>query len=115
VVQLGKALRLEPKVNPIKRNQAMEEQVGAGLGMAIALLIWVVFGAIVGWLASLVVKGTGLGLPLDIVLGIVGAVVGGWLSQALGISIGSGIVSALLTAVIGAVLVLVIVKFVRKA
>ena len=77
----------------------MEEQVGKGLGIAVAVLIWVVFGAICGWIASMLVKGTGLGLVKDILLGIVGAVVGGWLFQALGISIGSGILSALIASV----------------
>ena len=56
----------------------MEEQVGAGMGIFVFLLILAVFGAIVGWIASMLIKGTGLGLAGDIVLGIVGSVLGGW-------------------------------------
>ena len=43
----------------------MEEQVGTGTGIAVAVVIWVVFGAVCGWIASMVVKGTGLGLGKD--------------------------------------------------
>jgi uncharacterized membrane protein YeaQ/YmgE (transglycosylase-associated protein family) len=41
-------------------------------------LLWIVFGAIVGWLAS-VVMGTNKsqGLLMDIVLGLIGALAGG--------------------------------------
>ena len=92
----------------------MEEQVGAGLGIAFALLIWAVFGAFVGFVASKIVKGTGLGLGLDIVLGIVGAVFGGWLFQTLGISRGNEYISALFAAILGAVLVLIVIKAIRK-
>ena len=47
--------------------------VGAGMGFLIALLFICVFGAIVGWIAGLIVKGSGYGLLGDIVIGIVGA------------------------------------------
>ena len=43
------------------------------------LLIWIIVGAIAGWLAGLIVKGYGFGLVGNIVLGIVGAFLGGWL------------------------------------
>ena len=92
-----------------------EEQVGTGMGVAAVLLIMAVFGGIVGWLASLLVKGTGLGLFGDIVLGIVGAVVGGWLFQLLGLNLGGGILGSLVPALVGAVLVLLIVKMIKKA
>ena len=39
------------------------------------ILLWIVFGAIVGWIASMFM-GTNEGLVLDIILGIVGAVLG---------------------------------------
>lgn len=49
------------------------------------ILLWVVFGALAGWLAS-IIMGTNArqGLLGDILLGIVGAVVGGFLMSLLG-------------------------------
>lgn len=72
--------------------------------------IWLVIGAIAGWLASLIVKSGGLGLIGDIIVGLIGAVIGGYLLQALGIEIGEGYFSAVVDAVIGAVILLVIVR-----
>ena len=37
------------------------------------LIIWLIVGAIAGWLAGMVVKGGGFGLIGDIIVGIVGA------------------------------------------
>jgi uncharacterized membrane protein YeaQ/YmgE (transglycosylase-associated protein family) len=44
------------------------------------ILLWIVFGALVGWIASMFM-GTNAqqGLLLNIVVGIVGAVLGGWI------------------------------------
>jgi uncharacterized membrane protein YeaQ/YmgE (transglycosylase-associated protein family) len=79
------------------------------------IIIWLIVGAIAGWLAGLLVKGGGFGLIGDIVVGIVGAVIGGWLAGVLGISIGSGLVASIITAVIGAVILLVIVRAIKRA
>ena len=54
------------------------------------LIIWLIVGAIAGWLAGLIVKGYGFGLIGNIVVGIIGAVIAGWLLPRLGIVIGSG-------------------------
>ena len=89
-----------------------EQMIGSGLGIVIAILIIAVFGGIVGWLASWLIKGTGLGLWKDILLGIVGANVGGWLFHLLGIST-SNIVGSLVAAVAGAVVTLLVIKTVR--
>jgi uncharacterized membrane protein YeaQ/YmgE (transglycosylase-associated protein family) len=79
------------------------------------LLIWLVIGAIAGWLAGTLVKGGGFGLVGDIIVGIVGAFVGGFLAGALHISIGSGIVSSILTATVGAVLLILLVRMIKRA
>ena len=57
-----------------------------------ALLIWLIVGAVAGWLAGLIVKGYGFGLIGNIVVGIIGAVIAGWLLPKLGISLGGTIV-----------------------
>ncbi|RVC94693.1 GlsB/YeaQ/YmgE family stress response membrane protein, partial [Mesorhizobium sp. M2A.F.Ca.ET.029.05.1.1] len=40
-----------------------------------SLLVFIIIGAIAGWLAGLIVKGFGFGLVGNIVVGIVGALI----------------------------------------
>lgn len=79
-----------------------------------ALIIWLIVGALAGWIAGLIVKGYGFGLIGNIVVGIIGAVIAGWLLPRLGIVIGSGFVAAVINAIIGAVILLVIIGLVRR-
>jgi uncharacterized membrane protein YeaQ/YmgE (transglycosylase-associated protein family) len=79
------------------------------------IIIWLVVGAIAGWLAGMVVKGGGFGLIGDIIVGIVGAVIAGWLLPRLGIIIGGGFIAAVIDAFIGAVILLLIVKLIKRA
>ncbi len=72
--------------------------------------IWLVIGAIAGWLASLIVKGGGLGLIGDIIVGLVGAVIAGYLLPRVGVYIGAGFIPEVVNAVIGAVVLLVIAR-----
>ena len=77
------------------------------------IILWIVFGAIVGWVASMVM-GTNEGLVLDIVLGIVGAVLGGWLMSFFGKSGVTGFnLYSMLVALLGAVVLIAIVKAIR--
>ena len=62
--------------------------------MITSFIIWLLIGAIAGWLASLIVKGHGLGLAGNIVVGIVGAVIAGWLLPAIGFVLVGGILIA---------------------
>jgi uncharacterized membrane protein YeaQ/YmgE (transglycosylase-associated protein family) len=79
------------------------------------ILIWVLVGAVAGWLAGLVVRGFGFGLIGNIIVGILGAVLGGWLFGALGVSIGAGILGTIITAFIGAVVLLLIVRVLKRS
>ncbi|WP_420958465.1 GlsB/YeaQ/YmgE family stress response membrane protein [Burkholderia gladioli] len=83
--------------------------------MAHGLIMWLIIGAIAGWLAGLLVKGGGFGLIVNIIVGIVGAVIGGWLAGVLGISVGSGFFASIIVAVIGAVILLFIIRLFRRA
>ncbi len=74
------------------------------------LIIWLVIGAIAGWLAGQIMRGGGFGLVGDIVVGIVGAVVGGWLLPRIGVFVLGGMLGEILNAVIGACVVLFIVR-----
>ncbi len=78
------------------------------------LIVWLIVGAIAGWLAGLAVKGRGFGLIGNIVVGIIGAVVAGWLFPFLGIHLGAGIVAAIIDAFIGAVILLIILRLIGR-
>lgn len=78
------------------------------------LLIWLLVGAVAGWLASLVVRGGGMGLLGDIVVGIIGAFIGSWLLVRLGVHVGVGIVGSIITAAIGAIVLLLIIRLIRR-
>lgn len=78
------------------------------------LIVWLVIGAVAGWLAGVVVAGSGFGLLIDIVVGIVGSFVGGWLASALHISVGGGILGSIIVAVVGAVVLLFAIRLIRQ-
>ncbi|GLS36071.1 membrane protein [Mesorhizobium tianshanense] len=80
-----------------------------------SLLVFIIIGAIAGWLAGLIVKGFGLGLVGNIVVGIVGALIAGWLFPRLGFALGGGIFASIIHAMIGAVILLVLIKLVKQA
>ena len=80
-----------------------------------SLLIWLLIGAIAGWLAGVIVKGYGFGLIGNIVVGIVGAFIGGWLFGRLGVSFASGLLGSIIGATVGAVILLLILRLVRRA
>ncbi|SFS00796.1 Uncharacterized membrane protein YeaQ/YmgE, transglycosylase-associated protein family [Dyella sp. OK004] len=79
------------------------------------ILVWLIIGAVAGWLAGLVVKGGGFGLIVDIIVGIVGAFIGGWLAGMVGLSLGGGLLGSIITATIGAVVLLFVVRLFKRA
>jgi uncharacterized membrane protein YeaQ/YmgE (transglycosylase-associated protein family) len=79
------------------------------------IIIWLIIGAVAGWLAGLLFKGDGFGLVGNIIVGIVGAFIGGWLSSLLGTSLGSGLIASVVTATIGAVILLLIIRMIKRA
>lgn len=86
----------------------------AGENLLLAFIIWIVVGAIIGWLAGLLVQGGGFGFIVDALIGILGSVVAGWLFPYLGISLGGGLIGAILASVIGAVIVAIAVRLLRR-
>jgi uncharacterized membrane protein YeaQ/YmgE (transglycosylase-associated protein family) len=79
-----------------------------------AIIIWLIVGAVAGWLAGQIVKGHGFGLVGNIVVGIVGAFIAGWLLPSLGLGL-TGIVGAIIYAAIGAIILLFIIGLIRRA
>lgn len=79
-----------------------------------SLLIYIIFGALVGWVASML-AGTSSGLIFDIIVGIVGSVLGSWLAGQFGYGGVSGFnLPSFVVALIGAVVLLVILKAIRR-
>jgi len=75
------------------------------------ILGWIVFGAIVGWLASRIMGKDSSGCMVNIALGLVGALAGGFIFRALSGGFEyehHGFIVSTLVAVIGAILVLAI-------
>jgi uncharacterized membrane protein YeaQ/YmgE (transglycosylase-associated protein family) len=97
------------------RARRRREQIPGGMMDPQSIIVWLIVGAIAGWLAGMVVKGGGFGLIGDIIVGIIGAVIAGWLLPRLGILIGGGIVAAIINAFIGAVILLIILRLVKRA
>ena len=80
-----------------------------------SILYTLIIGAIIGWLAGVIMKGGGFGLIGDIVVGIIGAVIGGWVFGLLGVSAGDSLVGTLLTGVVGAVILIALVRVIKRA
>ena len=74
------------------------------------IILWIIFGGIVGWFASVMMKtDSSQGTVMDVVMGIIGAVVGGFLMGLIGQSGVSGFnLYSLIVAVIGAIVVILI-------
>ena len=79
-----------------------------------SILLFLVIGAIAGWLAGVLVRGGGFGLLGNIVIGIVGAVIGGFVLGLLGLS-ASGTIGEIVSATVGAVVLLVLVRALKRA
>lgn len=79
-----------------------------------SLLVWLIIGALAGWIAGLLVKGSGYGVFIDILIGVLGACLGGWIAHLLGFSVGGGFVISLVVATLGAVLLLVMLRVLKQ-
>jgi uncharacterized membrane protein YeaQ/YmgE (transglycosylase-associated protein family) len=81
------------------------------------LLIWIIVGAIAGWLASIVMKtNTQQGLLEDIMVGVIGGFIGGLVFDLLDVGGGvSGInVVSIITAFVGSVILLAMIRMLRR-
>ena len=74
------------------------------------LLISLIIGGIVGWLASMVMKTNAqMGLIANVIVGIVGSAIGFWLAGALGLG-ASGALAQWLVSIGGAAILIAILK-----
>ena len=81
----------------------------------INLILWLLFGALIGWLASMVMRTDAQqGAILNIVVGIVGAMIGGFLFGAGTINSNAFDLTSLLVSFVGAVILLAVVNLIRR-
>lgn len=103
-----------PGAAPLGQKCSIRDESSGGVLMGI--LLWVLFGLIVGVIAKFLMPGGGpRGIIITIVLGIVGALLGGWIASLLGIGDVTGFnVGSMLIAIGGAMLVLVVYQLVMR-
>jgi uncharacterized membrane protein YeaQ/YmgE (transglycosylase-associated protein family) len=80
-----------------------------------ALLVWLIIGAVAGYLAGVLVTGYGFGPVGNIVVGIVGAFIAAWLLPRLGFYPTGDVLAQIVAATIGAVVFLVVAGILRRA
>ena len=78
----------------------------------IDILIFLVIGALVGWLAGKIMK-TKFSILGNIIVGVVGGVLGGWVFGLLGLACTS-MIGSFIASVVGALLLIFIIKRIRK-
>ena len=83
------------------------------------IIIWLITGGVIGWLASMLMKTDAQqGMVLNVVVGIVGAMLAGWLISPM---VGVGTINqdnfslpSMVVSLIGAVILLAIVNLLRR-
>jgi uncharacterized membrane protein YeaQ/YmgE (transglycosylase-associated protein family) len=80
-----------------------------------SLLITLLVGALAGWLAGFIMRGSGYGIFGNIILGLLGALIGSLLFNAakLSLHLGNAIVERVLIAAVGALLLMLVVSLLR--
>ncbi|PIR37924.1 MAG: GlsB/YeaQ/YmgE family stress response membrane protein [Candidatus Zambryskibacteria bacterium CG10_big_fil_rev_8_21_14_0_10_42_12] len=82
------------------------------------ILLWIIFGGLAGWIASIVVgSDANFGVVGNIIMGVFGAFIGGWIADRIGAGGAEGAerptsIMSFVWAVIGAVILLVLINLV---
>lgn len=77
-------------------------------------LYFLLLGALAGWLAGKLTKGSGFGFIANMIIGVIGAFLGGFLFGLLGLESNGGFIGSLVTALVGALVLLFIAGKVKK-
>ena len=79
--------------------------------MLVVILTWIIFGALVGWIASMIMGAKRGGLIRNIIIGLIGAVLGGWIASLFNIgSVRTFTLEGFLIATAGAVILIWIIR-----
>ncbi len=91
------------------------EDLSTSSNTHMGIILWIIFGGLVGWIASMVMKTDAQqGAMLNIIVGIIGALIGGWVMSIIGQTGVTGFnLYSFLVALLGAVILIGIVRAVR--
>jgi uncharacterized membrane protein YeaQ/YmgE (transglycosylase-associated protein family) len=79
------------------------------------IIVWLIIGGVVGWLASIIMRTDGQqGILLNIVVGIVGAFVGGLIFGRGNINNAGLTLTTFIVSLVGAIILLAVVNLVRR-
>lgn len=80
------------------------------------IILWIIFGALTGWIASLIMKTDAQQGPfLNIAVGVIGAVIGGYIMNLLGQPGVTGFnLYSFIVSILGAIVLIAIVRAVRR-
>jgi uncharacterized membrane protein YeaQ/YmgE (transglycosylase-associated protein family) len=79
------------------------------------IILWLIIGGVIGWLASIIMRTDGQqGIFLNIVVGIVGAFIGGLILSGGSINSAPLTLTSFLVSLVGAIILLAIVNLVRR-
>jgi uncharacterized membrane protein YeaQ/YmgE (transglycosylase-associated protein family) len=76
-------------------------------------LVFLLVGALAGWLSGLITKGSGFGLAGNVIVGIIGAFLGNLVFGLVGIA-AYGLLGHIIFAVAGALLFVYLLRFIKK-
>lgn len=79
----------------------------------IGILIWLVIGGVVGWLAGLIMRDNN-GVIVNVIVGIVGAFIGGLIVNGGSINDAPLSIVSFVVSLLGAIILLAIVNLVRR-
>ncbi len=78
------------------------------------IIVTLIIGAIAGWLASMIYRGSGLNIIGNIIVGLIGGYFGYWIFGKLGINLGTGWIGVILTCTVGAIIILILFNILFK-
>jgi uncharacterized membrane protein YeaQ/YmgE (transglycosylase-associated protein family) len=90
-------------------NSSTQEKENAMWSFIIFLLI----GALAGWLAGRILKGDGFGTLGNIIVGVLGAIVGGFVFTLLGMT-STNMIGEIISATVGAIILLFLIDKVQN-
>jgi uncharacterized membrane protein YeaQ/YmgE (transglycosylase-associated protein family) len=81
----------------------------------INLIIWLIVGGVIGWLASIIMRTDAQqGIFLNIVVGVIGAFIGGLIISGGSINNAPLNITSFLVSLVGAIILLAIVNLIRR-
>src|SRR5208282_655440 len=95
------------------RRPIQDRAIGRHQMTLTGLIIFLLIGAVAGWLAGRIMHG-GFGPVGDIVVGVIGAEIGGWLFGVLGIAVGS-LIGSIIAATVGAIILIAVIRLIKRA